>query len=257
MQHTHPEPASLPWLEPGDEFPPLAQAWGKTDPAPGLLAGGGALDVDTLVRAYSAGVFPWFSAGQPILWWSPDPRMVLKVEDFTVHRSLRRTLRRFAADPRCEVRIDTAFARVIKACAQSPRPAQSGTWIVPDMVAAYRQLHDAGWAHSVETWVSGELVGGLYCVAIGRAVFGESMFSSAPDASKIALAGLVAFCRHHGITMVDCQQNTGHLATLGAREIPRSVFLAHVQSASSLTSPSWRFYPEFWAESLHHSAGPK
>ncbi len=249
MQNSQPAPASLPWLEPGDNFPEPSQAWGRSDPAPGLLAGGGALDEATLVRAYSAGIFPWFSDGQPILWWSPDPRMVLHVEDFTVHRSLRKTLKRFAANLRCDVRMDTAFDRVITACADTGA-RQTGTWIVPEMISAYRRMHSAGWAHSVETWINGELVGGLYCVAIGHAVFGESMFSRIPDASKIALAGLVAFCRHNGIRMVDCQQNTAHLASLGAREIPRPRFMGHIREASALPGPEWRFDARYWVEIL-------
>ena len=254
MHNPHPSPVSLPWLEPGDDFPEPSRAWGPSDPAPGLLAGGGALDVATLVRAYCAGVFPWFSKGQPILWWSPDPRMVLNVDNFTVHRSLRKTLKRCAADSRCDVRMDTAFDKVIRACAD-PAARQTGTWIVPEMISAYQQLHRAGLAHSVETWINGELVGGLYCVAIGQAVFGESMFSRIPDASKIALAGLVAFCRHYGIRIVDCQQNTAHLDSLGAREIPRSEFLDRVRGASALPGPEWRFDSRYWVEILG-SKGP-
>ena len=244
-------PASrLAWLAPGDPFPEPALAWSASEPAPGLLAGGGALDTETLLRAYAKGIFPWFSDGQPILWWSPDPRMVLQVDEFRLHRSLRRTLTQFAANPRCEVRIDSAFAEVIRACATSPRNGQSGTWIVDDMVVAYQALHQAGQAHSVETWVDGELVGGLYCVALGKAVFGESMFTRVPDASKIALSALVGFCRHHRIERIDCQQNTGHLASLGAREIARTEFLAGVSRASRLPAPWWAFDPVYWSEIL-------
>jgi leucyl/phenylalanyl-tRNA--protein transferase len=236
----------LPWLEPGDDFPAVTQAWGLDSDAPGLLAAGGQLDVSTLSQAYAEGIFPWFSAGQPILWWSPDPRMVLQVPDFRLHRSLRKTLQKFRATPGCEVRIDTAFDQVIQACASSPREGQSGTWIVPAMVQAYRALHRAGFAHSVETWVDDQLVGGLYCVALGRAVFGESMFARATDASKIALAALVCFCRAHGIPQIDCQQNTRHLASLGAREMPRAVFLAAVRQARAEPAPAWRFEPLYW-----------
>jgi leucyl/phenylalanyl-tRNA--protein transferase len=240
-----PQPA-VPWLFPGDALPPVRQAWGPGDPAPGLLAAGGSLDVDSLRQAYGQGVFPWFSEGQPILWWSPDPRMVLHVDEFRLHRSLRKTLQRFAAAPGCEVRIDTAFAEVVRACASSPRDGQSGTWIVPEMVQAYEALHAAGSAHSVETWVHGELVGGLYCVAIGRAVFGESMFARATDASKIALAALVALCRAHGVTRIDCQQNTRHLASLGAREIARSAFVAQLARDTRQPALPWRFEPVYW-----------
>ncbi|MDP9908141.1 leucyl/phenylalanyl-tRNA--protein transferase [Variovorax boronicumulans] len=240
----------LPWLEPGDALPDPASAWDERDPVPGLLAAGGSLDVDTLMQAYSRCVFPWFSDDQPILWWSPDPRMVLRVDDFRLHRSLRKTLSRFAATPGCELRIDHDFGTVIQACSQSARAGQSGTWIVPDMVEAYTQLHRAGHAHSVETWIDGELAGGLYCVALGRAVFGESMFTRRPDASKIALAGLVALCRRAGIAMIDCQQNTAHLASLGAREMPRARFVAHVAQARKQEGPQWQFDPVYWSELL-------
>ena len=239
---------TLPWLEPGDAFPPAAQAWDARQPAPGLLAAGGALDVDSLLRAYSGGIFPWFSTGQPILWWSTDPRMVLFTHEFVQHRSLRKTLARFAADPRCELRIDSAFEEVIRACSRSPRPGQDGTWIVPAMVEAYTRLHHAGFAHSVETWIDGELAGGLYCVGVGQAVFGESMFTRVPDASKIALAGLIAFCRHHGIGAIDCQQNTRHLASLGAREIGRKDFMEQLEQRRQLPAPDWHFDSVYWRQ---------
>jgi leucyl/phenylalanyl-tRNA--protein transferase len=236
----------LPWLNPGDPFPDASQAWDDAQPAPGLLAAGGALDVDSLHRAYSGGIFPWFSEGQPILWWSTDPRMVLYTGELKLHRSLRKTLAKFITDPRCELRIDSAFDEVIRSCAHSSRPGQSGTWILPAMVQAYEAFHRAGYAHSVETWVDGRLAGGLYCVAIGRAVFGESMFTRMPDASKIALAGLVAFCRAHGIGLIDCQQNTRHLASLGAREIARSQFVEHVSREAVRPPVVWRFEPVYW-----------
>lgn len=242
--------APLPWLEPGDPFPDPRLAWGLDAPAPGLLAAGGALDADTLLRAYRSGIFPWFSEGQPILWWSTDPRMVLFPDEFKLHRSLRKTLARFVGDPGCELRFDSAFSQVIRACASSPREGQSGTWIVPAMMRAYEALHRAGWAHSVETWIDGELVGGLYCVGIGHAVFGESMFTRVPDASKIALAGLVAFCRGQGVAMIDCQQNTRHLASLGAREIERATFVANVARNAKLPSLQWHFDPVYWHELL-------
>lgn len=236
----------LPWLQPGDPFPPADAAWGPGQPAPGLLAAGGALDVDTLVRAYSGGIFPWFSADQPILWWSTAPRMVLPVREFVLHRSLRKTLQRWVKDANAEVRFDSAFDQVIQACATSPREGQGGTWIVPDMVQAYIDLHRAGHAHSVETWINGELVGGLYCVAVGRAVFGESMFARRTDASKLALCALVAYCRAHGVEMIDCQQNTRHLASLGGREIQRESFLTHVATASGRPALDWKFEPVYW-----------
>lgn len=236
----------LPWLNPGDSFPDPSQAWDTRQPAPGLLAAGGALDVDSLHRAYSSGIFPWFSEGQPILWWSTDPRMVLPTDEFRLHRSLRKTVAKFIADPRCELRIDSDFDAVIRACAATPRAGQSGTWIVPAMVRAYQSFHRVGFAHSVEAWIDGELAGGLYCVGIGRAVFGESMFTRTPDASKIALAGLVAFCRRHAIRLIDCQQNTRHLASLGAREIARGDFVEHVAREAAKPAPLWRFDPVYW-----------
>ena len=238
--------SQLPWLEPGDSLPSPTDAWGTHDPAPGLLAAGGTLDVASLCAAYAQATFPWYGPGQPILWWSPDPRMVLPVAQFRLHRSLRKTLQAFRARPGCEIRVDSAFEAVITACATKERVGQAGTWIVPDMVRAYAALHAAGHAHSVETWVDGKLTGGLYCVALGRAVFGESMFAHATDASKIALAALVCLCRHHGVELIDCQQNTRHLASLGGREIPRSDFLAHIRQAQTLQSPAWVFDPLYW-----------
>jgi leucyl/phenylalanyl-tRNA--protein transferase len=237
---------TLPWLEPGDPFPAVESAWGLQSEAPGLLAAGGDLSVGSLRSAYAQGVFPWFSEGQPNLWWSPDPRMVLQMDDFRLHRSLRKTLTRFIAATHCEVRFNTAFAEVISSCAQMSRRGQPGTWILPPMVEAYTRLHVAGHAHSVETWMGGQLVGGLYCVALGKAVFGESMFTHVPDASKIALAALVAFGRHHGVKVVDCQQKTAHLASLGAAEIPRSAFLTHIWEAQAAAPLEWRFAPIYW-----------
>ncbi len=240
----------LPWLEPGEPFPDTRLAWGADAPAPGLLAAGGTLDTPTLRRAYRAGIFPWFSRGQPILWWSTDPRMVLYPGEFRLHRSLRKTLQRFLQDPRCEVRFNSAFDRVITACAGSVREGQDGTWIVPPMVQAYQALHRAGHAYSVETWMGGELAGGLYGVALGRAVFGESMFTRVPDASKIALAALVAYCRAQGVELIDCQQNTRHLASLGAREIPRSEFVQRVALHAPEPALDWRFDSLYWRELL-------
>ncbi|RFO97009.1 leucyl/phenylalanyl-tRNA--protein transferase [Rhodoferax lacus] len=237
---------ALPWLEPGDSFPEVAQAWPLDSDAPGLLAAGGCLDVQSLVRAYSHGIFPWYSQGQPILWWSTDPRMVLQVGQFKLHRSLRKTIKSFKGNPRCEVRIDSDFAAVIGHCAQTARSGQGGTWIVDEMQSAYLALHEAGYAHSVETWIDGKLVGGLYCVAIGRAVFGESMFSHQTDASKLALAALVGFCRAQGVELIDCQQNTRHLASLGAGEMPRAQFAQRVRAAIVLQPMVWRFEPLYW-----------
>lgn len=240
----------LPWLEPGQDFPPINQAWDENSPASGLLAAGGVLNVDTLSRAYSGGIFPWYSEGQPILWWSPDPRMVLDVSKFRLHPSFKKTLQKFCANADCEIRIDYDFEQVIQACATSPREGQAGTWIVPDIITAYGNLHRAGLAHSIETWVNGKLVGGLYCIGIGKSVFGESMFSRSNNASKIALAALVGFCRHHGIRQIDCQQNTRHLASLGAHEISRELFIKHVMEGITQPDPDWFYDPLFWQEML-------
>jgi leucyl/phenylalanyl-tRNA--protein transferase len=248
----------LPQLGAGEAFPDVNIQHELSDEMPGLVAVGGALDVATLKHAYSQGIFPWFSAGQPILWWSTDPRMVLRVADFKVQPSFKKTLKKFASGYKfgsmgaidCEVRIDTAFEQVIKACSATPRNGQRGTWIVPQMVNAYVALHKAGFAHSVETWVNGELVGGLYCVNIGTAVFGESMFSHATDASKIALAALVCFCKTNGIEMIDCQQNTAHLASLGASEMTRDAFVVEVKARVNQLMPVWQFSPQLWQQLL-------
>ena len=230
----------LPWLEPGDPFPAVEQAWGIGTPAPGLLAAGGALDVATLVQAYAQGIFPWYSDGQPILWWSTDPRMLLQVADFKLQPSLRKTLRTGLRRSQLEIRFDHDFEAVIRACSCSPRKGQSGTWILPEMVAAYCALHRAGHAHSVETWWDGELAGGLYCVNLGRMVFGESMFSRRSNASKVALAALVAVCEGWDIEAIDCQQNTAHLASLGARELSRRDFQLLVRQQVARPAPDWR-----------------
>lgn len=243
----------LPWLAPGEAFPPPEQAWGAGDPIPGLLAAGGVLDVPTLRRAYAEGIFPWYSADQPILWWSPDPRMVLRTHHFRLHPSLRKEIRTGLRSGRLEVKVDTAFEQVIQACAHTPRAGQSGTWIVPDMVHAYTALHHAGHAHSVETWWEGRLVGGLYCVNLGRMVFGESMFSHRSNASKMALAGLIACCKAWGVQAIDCQQNTAHLSSLGASEEPRSRFLLTVREAIREPAPTWRFDPLYWNALLDRS----
>ncbi|MDP2819796.1 MAG: leucyl/phenylalanyl-tRNA--protein transferase [Polaromonas sp.] len=239
-------PHTLPWLDADDPFPLVDTAWGEGDPAPGLLAAGRTLNVPTLLQAYKLGIFPWFGVGQPILWWSPDPRMVLRTQDFRLHRSLRKSIAHFRNAPSHDIRFDTAFAQVIGACANTPRTGQAGTWIVPDMVQAYIVLYRAGHAHSVETWIDGELAGGLYCVNIGGMVFGESMFAHRTDASKLALAALVAFCRAQGIPMIDCQQNTRHLASLGAAEIPRAQFVAQVATSAARPPPRWEFEPLYW-----------
>ena len=176
--------------------------------------------------------------------------MVLQPDAFRLHRSLRKVLQKFRADSRCEIRIDHAFGDVMRACANAVRHDQHGTWIVPEMVAAYEAFHAAGHTHSVETWIDGKLVGGLYCIGLGRAVFGESMFAHTTDASKIALAALVCLCRRAGVALIDCQQNTPHLASLGAHEIERAQFLQHLQHARTEAAIDWQFDPLLWNELL-------
>ncbi|WP_120969100.1 leucyl/phenylalanyl-tRNA--protein transferase [Comamonas sp. lk] len=244
---------SLPWLQPEQDFPPVESTWGEQDPIPGLLAAGGTLDASRLRAAYGQGIFPWFSDGQPVLWWSPNPRMVLTTAQFRLHRSLRKTLQNFRHSAHCEIRIDSAFSTVMQHCAQTPRTGQNGTWIVQSIVDAYTELHQQGAAHSVETWVDGELVGGLYCVALGRAVFGESMFALASDASKIALSALVALCRAQGAPQIDCQQATAHLSFMGAREIPRAQFLKTVSEQRAQPDMQWKFAPVYWDQLLSDS----
>ena len=224
----------IPWLQGNAPFPPLSQALRAPN---GLLAAGNDLSLPRLLQAYRQGIFPWFSAGEPVLWWSPDPRMALFPAEFRLHRSLLKTLRGGGY----EVRLDTAFSQVINACAQTPRPGQDGTWITDDIAAAYCALHDAGWAHSVETWMDGELVGGLYGVAIGRMFYGESMFTRRRDASKIAFAHLARFLRAREFGLIDCQMNTAHLASLGAREISRAEFIARLENLTTAAKPAfWR-----------------
>lgn len=237
---------AIPWLQADQEFPSVESTWGPDDPVPGLLAAGGNLSIPTLVNAYSHGIFPWFGEDQPILWWSPDPRMVLRVADFRLHPSLRKTIRTELKRRQLEIRLDSAFKRVIQSCAHTARPGQNGTWIVPAMVDAYVALHEAGHAHSVETWWDGELVGGLYCINLGRMVFGESMFSHRSNASKIALAALIACCQAWCIPAIDCQQNTAHLASLGAAELPRATFLQLVRESMARPEPQWTFDPVYW-----------
>jgi leucyl/phenylalanyl-tRNA---protein transferase len=217
----------IPWLDVNTPFPDVSEA--LTTDAPGLLAAGADLSPKRLLAAYQRGIFPWFSEGQPILWWSTDPRMVLRTDDFRISDSLRKTLKKIARDgQRWEVRFDSAFEQVMRACA-APRRDGPGTWISEDIIAGYTGLHQQGFAHSSELWLDGELVGGAYGVSIGTMFYGESMFARVTDGSKVALAYLVHFLRQHGVELIDCQQETGHLASLGAKPIPRQDFIAHLQ----------------------------
>ena len=243
---------SIVFLEENTPFPSLDQAWGATSSAPGLLAAGGGLSVKRLQAAYTQGIFPWYSSGQPVLWWSTDPRMVLEPVKFKLSESLKKSLKRFIQKPGCEIKVDSAFLRVIEHCAGIEREGQGGTWITPEMVQAYHQLHLAGLAHSIETWQDGVLVGGLYLVNIGRAIFGESMFTLQTDASKIALSALVAFAKHHRIELIDCQQKTAHLSSLGGQTIERADFLNRISPQLNQKAPLWIFKPIYWQEILIH-----
>lgn len=231
------------WLGPRTPFPPLVRA--LEDPS-GLLAAGGDLSPWRLVEAYRQGIFPWFSDGQPILWWSTDPRMVLFPGELRVSRSLRRRV----ASGIFEVRVDADFRGVIEACAHTSRRGQAGTWITREMIEAYVEMHRRGYGHSVECWRDGRLVGGLYGLAIGRVFFGESMFSHETDASKVALVALVAQLQRVGVELVDCQQETGHLASLGARPISRARFAGLLAELINSTDPPGGWYPGVPAEGV-------
>ncbi len=207
----------IPWLVPDSPFPAVTKALKQPN---GLLAASGELTPERVLDAYSRGIFPWYSEGEPVLWWSPDPRMVLNPADMKISRSLSKTVKR----GKFEIRFDTAFSRVMRECA-APREDQGGTWIVEDIVQAYTALHERGFAHSVESWRDGELVGGLYGVCLPRVFFGESMFARETDASKVALVALVEKLQADNFGLIDCQQETQHLASLGAGPIPRAEFV--------------------------------
>lgn len=224
----------IPWLPRELLFPPVESA--LTEPN-GLLAAGGDLRPERLLAAYRLGIFPWFSPGEPILWWSPDPRMILRPMQLRITRSLTKTLR----NKPWQVTLDTRFDEVIEACAATPRPGQDGTWISAEMRAAYCRLHDLGYAHSVEVAIDGQLAGGLYGIAIGRAFYGESMFSWRSDASKVALAHLCRFLAAHEFGIIDCQMKTSHLASLGARPIPRRDFVAELARLTTADGPAGRW----------------
>ena len=223
----------IPWLrptDPPDAFPPVTSA--LTDPD-GLLCVGGDLCPERLLAAYRRGIFPWYSEDQPILWWSPDPRMVLFPDELKVSRSLGKTLRNRGF----RVTFDTCFDTVVAMCAESGTRAHEGTWISPAMRAAYGELHRLGHAHSVEAWLDDRLVGGLYGVLLGRIFFGESMFSTETDASKVALHNLVRWLRPYDVELIDCQVASEHLFTLGARLIPRAEFVAYLERGIPTLAP--------------------
>lgn len=223
------------WLaesDPPTALPPSDRA--LRDPN-GLLAAGGALSPAWLVHAYRHGVFPWYGPGQPILWWTPDPRAVLVPDEFRISRSLARSIRNRGY----RTTIDTAFGAVLDGCA-APRRDSPGTWLTAAMREAYLALHALGLAHSIETWHEERLVGGIYGVALGRLFFGESMFARGRDASKVALARLVAECRRHGVGLIDCQVPSPHLASLGSRCLPRQEFEAQLRELVAAEPPAWR-----------------
>jgi len=223
----------LPWLGPDDPFPPIERALKEPN---GLLCAGADLSLERLVEAYRSGIFPWFSGSEPILWWSPDPRMVLFCDELRISRSLAKNMR----NKGYVVQIDTAFRDVLAGCA-SPRRGEAGTWLGDDMRTAYGRLHRAGYAHSFECWHDEVLVGGLYGVAVGRMFYGESMFSRATDASKVALVALVEELRQRGFPLIDCQVRTPLLAQLGAREIPRREFLRRLRALVNYREPGGRW----------------
>lgn len=216
------------------EFPAVETALSEPN---GLLVAGGDLSPDLLISAYLQGIFPWFNEDEPILWWSPDPRMILVPNQFQVSKSLKKVLQRKVF----EVRFDTAFSRVMQSCA-APRKNQAGTWIHPQMIQAYTELHHMGYAHSVECWLDNQLVGGLYGIALGRMFYGESMFAEVSNASKVALAYLCKQLARWDFELIDCQMNTQHLASLGAHEIPRSEFIQQLKQLTQLPAiPVWQF----------------
>jgi leucyl/phenylalanyl-tRNA--protein transferase len=227
----------LTWLDRDTPFPPLSRALRRPN---GLLAAGGDLSPRRLLDAYRRGIFPWYSDDEPILWWSPDPRMVLFPDELRVSRSLAKVLR----NRTYEVRLDTAFDAVVAGCADSRRH-DPGTWITDEMRVAYNRLHSLGYAHSAETWVEGQLVGGLYGVALGRMFFGESMFSRASDASKIAFVHFVRFVVARGFALIDCQMHTPHLESLGAREMPRAAFARLLAELVDYAAPIGRWHATF------------
>jgi leucyl/phenylalanyl-tRNA--protein transferase len=224
---------TIPWLDDSADFPDVTTALEEPN---GLVAAGGALSPEWLLAAYRRGLFPWFNEGDPILWWSPDPRLVLFPHELRIRRSLRRVLRQH----RFDVRIDTDFPAVIAACA-APREPGSGTWILPAMQAAYCRMFELGHAHSVECWLEGCLVGGLYGMALGRVFFGESMFSLETDASKVALAHLTKLLMARNFAIIDCQMSTAHLRSMGAREISRSEFCVGLEHWAAATESPQRW----------------
>lgn len=226
------------WVEPDGHFPPSHCAWAEESGANGLLAASDQLTTPMLLRAYHHGIFPWYSPGEPVLWWTPSPRMVLRVGSFRRHRSLRQAVRQ-AASAGMELRMDHDFRAVIRACAE-PRPEQQGTWITPAVQEAYAGLHTLGLAHCISLHHQGRMIGGLYAVALGAMIFGESMFSRQSNASKVCLEALVRFAESQGADTIDCQQQTRHLALYGAAPLPRAEFESLLNSKVGQPALDWR-----------------
>lgn len=228
---------TIPWLDSPDEFPSTALA---LEYPPGLLAASMEINADWLEASYARGIFPWYSQGEPVLWWSTSPRAVLYTTEFKLHRSLAKAIRKMHGTPGSAIRLNTAFERVMRACA-APRPGQDGTWITEEVISAYTTLHQRGLAHSIEHWQGNQLIGGLYCVALGKMVYGESMFATQTDASKVAFAHFVYWLKSQNVHIIDCQQATGHLMSMGARTVSRKVF--ETEMANSIVQPTLNWEP--------------
>lgn len=224
------------WLERPDDFPPTSEALSQPN---GLLAASAEINAEWLLSSYVQGIFPWYSEGEPVLWWSPTPRAVLYLERFKLHRSLRKAIKSNSKNPKRQVTLNHAFERVMRQCA-APREDGHGTWITEDVIAAYVELHNRGVAHSVEHWEEGELIGGLYCVALGKMIFGESMFARRTDASKIAFAHFVSWLKRADVRIIDCQQSTRHLTSLGAEVVERTTFEDEVATQTKRGNLDWR-----------------
>ena len=238
---TEPSPIRLPWIEPGDPFPPSHRALTDQHGANGLVAASQSLTPEMLEKAYRCGLFPWSGPGEPILWWTPNPRMVLSLNDFRCRRSLRKGIRQ-AVELGYELRVDSSFQQLLTECA-APRQGQNGSWITPAIIQNYRKLHEGNLAHSLELFDQDQLLGGLYLVSLGKMLFGESMVSLKPNASKICLAMLVQWARQHGGQIIDCQQQTHHLISLGAAPVSRQVFESILKTEIEKQGFPWQETP--------------
>jgi leucyl/phenylalanyl-tRNA--protein transferase len=230
------------WLRTNSPFPsPRDFVQDDSELPEGLIAISDSINENRLIAAYRLGIFPWYSKGQPVLWWCTSPRMVLKTSHIKISKSLHKKIQQVQTNPEWEIKIDTAFQTVMESCANTQRKDQDDTWITAEIIDSYVQLHHLGIAHSVETWYQNELVGGLYGINLGKMMYGESMFTKVTDASKIALTALCAWCTSVGIELIDCQQETHHLGSLGAKPIPKTEFLDWIESQIDLPAPSWNW----------------